>query len=211
MDRFPMLTTYKALLTGGAILLVVAGLFMALDAARTPVGFRGETKFEFGVFLLTFIPIGIGAFMLAVSAELISLFLTIENRLYEIQLNTSERKPPPFRASGDRYSEQRSIPSPAQPVVLSNASLSAERATVSQSGSHKVLATVTTSNRTLVYQRPNKLAPPHRIAAFGEDVTLVARTDDCTWVKIDASYDGWINSADLTLHGDVYDLPVVTQ
>lgn len=72
MDRFPMLTTYKTLLNGVAILTLVAGLFIAIDGARETDW--GRTEFQFGVFLLTFIPFGIGAFMLAVSAELITLF-----------------------------------------------------------------------------------------------------------------------------------------
>ncbi|NLE52697.1 MAG: hypothetical protein GX613_14970 [Chloroflexi bacterium] len=204
MDRFPMLTTYKALLNGVAILTLAAGLFVAIDAARETVW--GETEFQFGVFLLTFIPFGIGAFMLAVSAELITLFLTIEDRLYEIQNNTSPKRSAPQTASR---------PAPSKSATQTNATAGASEETVypaaSRTAARKVLATVTASDRTLVHQRPNKMAPPHRIAVFGEDVTLVARTEDCAWMKIEASYNGWIAAAALTLHGDVYDLPVVSE
>lgn len=206
-----MLTTYKTLLNGVAILTLVAGLFIAIDGARETDW--GRTEFQFGVFLLTFIPFGIGAFMLAVSAELITLFLTIEDRLYQIQYNTTpnlQSDTTPSQSAPQTASQPAFSESTAQPNVTADASRETVFPAISPTTARKVRATVAAPDRTLVRQRPNKLAPAYRIAVFGEDVTLVARTDDCAWVKIDASYDGWINSADLTLHGDVYDLPVVS-
>jgi len=210
MDRFPVLMTYKALLNGIAILLLVAGLFIAIDAARETVW--GETEFQFGVFLLTFIPFGIGAFMLAVSAELIQLFLAIEDRLCQIQYNTTPRQSAPVNETRTAaLGAKRSAPSTAQPNAIASASGETAHPAVSQATARKVLATVTASDRTLIRKRPNELAPPHRIAVFGEDLHLVARTEDCAWVKVDASYDGWIDSSQLTLHGDIYDLLVVSE
>lgn len=205
MDRFPMLTTYKTLLNGVAILIVVLGLFVAIDTARVRVW--GETRFEFDTFLLTFIPFGIGAFILAVTAELVTLFLTIEERLYQIQYNTTPR-PSQTDSQTASLGPGSSAPQTAQPTDISRETAPPA---VSQATGPKVRATVTAEDRTVVYQRPNKMSPPHRILVFGEDVTLVARTADCAWLKVDASYEGWIYSADLRLHGDFYDLPIVSE
>jgi hypothetical protein len=44
----------------------------------------------------------------------------------------------------------------------------------------------------------------------GQSVTVMGRTDDCTWFKIQVGTDiGWVNAAYLTISNEMIRLPVV--
>lgn len=213
MKRFPLLNTYKVLLYVVAVLVPVAGLLVSLGTASVTIReygleYRIERDFRFEVFLTTFIPFIIGAFFLAVSAEVIGLFLTIEERLYQIQHNTTPSQSTPQTGSQKGYSDAGISALPTvQPPNISRATVPPAD---SQAATHKIRATVTAPERALIRPRPNEMAPANRMARSGRDVMLVGRTADGAWVKIDASFDGWINSADLAIQGNIYDLPVVS-
>jgi len=207
MKRFPLLNSYKVLLYVVAVLVLVVGFLISLGNASMSVW--GETGFQFGEFLVTFIPFILGAFFLAVSAEVIGLFLTIEERLYQIQLNTTPSQSTPQTGFQRGYWDVGiSAPPTGQPPNMSGATAYPAD---SQATTHKIRATVTAPERALIRQQPNEMAPANRMARSGRDVMLVGRTADGAWVKIDAPFDAWINSADLAIQGKIYDLPVVSQ
>lgn len=125
MERFSLLMWCGILLTSLAVLVLLGGILAALGTATT-VTWRGETEFKFGTFLGTFLACGAVAFGLAVSAEVIRLFLAIEEHLCEMRVSLSglasaaetsvqsvEQEPaqlPPTRGSATRTREVPSGP-----------------------------------------------------------------------------------------------------
>lgn len=115
MNRFPLLTTYYTLLIILAVLVLLGGIWVANDAATTET-WRGETEFKFGTFLGTFLGFGAVAFGLAVSAEVIRLFLAMEDHLYEMRaylsgLASAAKKPAQLTPTSGSVTPPRKGPS----------------------------------------------------------------------------------------------------
>lgn len=190
MNRFPLLTMYYSLLIILAILVLVGGLFVAYGMAQTETRL-GETEFKFGTFLGVFLGFGVVAFGLALSAEIIRLFLAMEDHLYKMRSQLSGllgQEPAEQRQTTiTEYVRTSAETTAAYPTVVLRGIVRPERVRLIVVPGGWLVITTATRNQVL---------------------SLIGRTDDCKWVQVEHKSEAWVETSDLSIEGDVSTLPV---
>lgn len=200
MNRFPLLTTYYTLLIILAVLVLLGGIVVALDTATTET-WRGETEFKFGTFLGTFLGFGAVAFGLAVSAEVIRLFLAMEEHLYEMRSSLS-RLPDPAQQSTPAAPQ-----TPAQQPQITAIYTPTKISVAGPEARSVVLRATVKPERTLVVGTPG-VRMARAIATQNQVLKLIGRTQDQKWVQVEHKFEAWVEASDLSIEGDVSTLPV---
>ncbi len=204
MNRFPLLTTYYTLLIILAVLVLLGGIWVANDAATTET-WRGETEFKFGTFLGTFLGFGAVAFGLAVSAEVIGLFLTMEEHLYEMRASLS-RLP-----DSARQSMPTAPQTPAQQPQTTAIYTPTKIGVTGPEAKSAVLRATVKPERVFIVGTPGARMDRANVKAVAKQnqvLNLIGRTDDCRWVRIEREFEAWVDAANLSIEGDISTLPV---
>jgi hypothetical protein len=168
------------LLSGLALLALIAGVGMAASGGGLGV-------------ILGFGSVALG---LVVSAEVIRLFLAMEEHLYEMR----------SYFSGLATSTQESM-QPARPPQTT-AIYTPTRVTASGSAPKSVALRGTVKpERTLIVGTPG-VRMARAIAAQNQVLKLIGRTQDQRWVQVELKSEAWVETSDLSIEGDVSTLPV---
>lgn len=204
MSKFPLLSTYRLL--AFLLAVILAGIGFVLLFVRT--SFQGSVVGGLDWALLFWIwALGIG-----VVAELILLFLKIEDHLdhikqdinqnksntdelIQILLDVADNLEDDFKRVKRDTSQNKlrqNVPSEKAPLSIDDVTL---KGTVKQD--------------TFVRKSSERHTDSDRKLTRGTDITLYGRIPNGTWVEIDGDGKSWVRVADLLIDGDVTSLPVV--
>jgi|SRR5664279_586610 len=198
MSKFPLLDTYRTLAVILAVIVVIAGFFAALSAATA-----FEQAFNVGTFIVAWLPFLGGAFSLGVFAELIQLFLNIEDHLEHIKI-ASERQ----GVQLTRALENTAATSSSRPTS-SGGSTSSTQTRASSQPAIEIFARVQAKATTSVCTKPETAFASGQLNS-GQTITVYGRNSDSTWLSIGRTGKLWIDAADVqVVEGDVGRLPIV--
>lgn len=198
MNRFPMLSTYAGLLQ-----LLAAAIILIGGVGSILVADNSESGFDVVRLAVGLVATGLSALPLLALAEIIGLFLTMEDHLLHIRealSNVSLNSAPASHMGTGRVPGHSVSP----PVPLATPSTPNPVARVA--GLTAVVNTEWT---------PIRNSPIERVLAagellFGVTVTLIGRTEDSQWAQVqnEGPKPRWVRVADLLIDGDIRTLPI---
>jgi len=206
MSKFPMLANYRIVAIILAVIAVIFGVISAISTATISIDYGQRTRFDLGTFLVVLFPFLIGAFFLAVVAELILLALRIEDHL-DVMRSLQEKDRNITRARDQNPDEW--IP----PTVKARHEIDTPESfyRIAQENDQGVTLKATVIRyQTVAMQTPNQESLIFRGAIKkGTELTLFGRTPDSSWVEVEGSGRSWVEAAHLQIQGDVMTLPII--
>lgn len=207
MSKFPLLTNYRTIAILLAVITVVVGVIAAISTATISIDYGQRTRFELGTFVFVLFPFLVGAFVLAVLAEMISLALHMEDHL-DVLRSFQEK---------DRNITRRD--SFADLAFSGPPTVKARHETDTSESFYRIAqenhAGVTLKAAVIRYQTIALQTPGQENMIFrgaikqGTELSLYGRTSDGDWVEIEGTGRSWVEAVHLQIEGDVMTLPII--
>jgi hypothetical protein len=211
MNKFPILNFYQNALNILGVIVLVGGFLIALTTSSSlGRSFGGGGLI---VFVSAYLPFLISAIGLGITAEIIKLFLRIEDHLDQMQRMQRQllaTRPPMYSEAAK--SPSRSIEQPLSQKAdnfIRTDTYKAKQASKVLENSDIWLEAIVIPERTMIRARPNTKYGVRGAAMRGQVVRLLGRNADNTWAVMDKEASMWINVSELSVRGNLEALPII--